>query len=160
MTKENGGCKWNMEYVINLVRELVTKHGTCDPVKIAKLENIKIEYDFYEETKGYFIKILEYKYIVINQQLNYFLALFVIAHELAHALMHSDNFLVMKYEKGVYHSTSHDVFISNCIYEKEANLFAIQLLKNYFKEYQASLPEELKDILTKYQAYTNECIHR
>ena len=45
-----------MEYVINLVRELVTKHGTCDPIKIAKLENIKIEYDFYEETKGYFIK--------------------------------------------------------------------------------------------------------
>ena len=53
-----------MEYVINLVRELVTKHGTCDPIKIAKLENIKIEYDFYEETKGYFVKILEYKYIV------------------------------------------------------------------------------------------------
>lgn len=139
-----------MKHVIDLVRELVHKHGTSNPMDLAKYEDVHIEFDSYEETKGYFIKIGNIKYIVINQLLNEFLMLFVIAHELGHALMHHNNFCVMKYEKGVYLTQSHNTFISNCIYEKEANLFAIYLLKDYFEAYRADLPNELIEIIDSY----------
>ncbi|MDA3731623.1 ImmA/IrrE family metallo-endopeptidase [Niameybacter massiliensis] len=139
-----------MKYIRELVRELVHKHGTSNPMDLAKFENIHVEFDFYEETKGYFIKIDEIKYIVINQLLNEFLMLFVIAHELGHALMHSNNTYIMKYEKGIYHTDSHETFITNNIYEREANYFAVLLLRSYFQAYENSLPSELLEILNAY----------
>lgn len=139
-----------MQHVVDLVRELVHTYDTCNPIDIARCKGIQIEYDIYEETKGYFVKVIKYKYIVVNQRLNEFLALFVIAHELCHALIHHENNHVMKYEKGIYHTESHDTFISNDMYEREANFFAILLLHSYLRAYENDLPQELIQIISIY----------
>lgn len=132
----------------NIVSNLVKLHATRDPLIIAKGEGISIEYDDYDDTKGYFIKINNSKIIVVNQNLDDFMMLFVVAHELGHALLHHRNANILKFDKGMAFIHDNDLFRTNCKYEYEANLFAIELLKYTFIH--QVIPDELAIYIKKY----------
>lgn len=122
---------------------LIKKHGTSDPIKIAKLEGIEVKNRYHEETKGYFVEILDCKFIVLNQTINEFLYRFVAGHELYHALFHSENNKVMRFEKGISLTENHDLFQENTIHEREANFFSYYLSESFFRCYEKELPNEL-----------------
>lgn len=110
------------------VKNLINRHETRDPWRIAKDLNIHVRYLPYETTKGYFIKIKGNKFIIINSNLNETSQIIVLTHELGHALLHSNHKSFLKYEKGVLLTQDEDLFNSNCIYENQANKFAAELL--------------------------------
>ncbi len=110
------------------VKNLINRHETRDPKRIAKDLNIHVRYLPYETTKGYFIKIKGNKFIIINSNLDEVTQTIVLAHELGHALLHSNQRNFLKYEKGILLTQDDDLFNSNCIYENQANKFAAELL--------------------------------
>ncbi|MFH5185768.1 ImmA/IrrE family metallo-endopeptidase [Paenibacillus sp. TAB 01] len=71
-----------------VVELLVRKYGTRDPIKIASLMGIKIEYRNLKGIWGYFQMYLRIPVIHIAYNLPENLILFVIAHELAHRILH------------------------------------------------------------------------
>lgn len=133
----------SMKHTKEKALALIKKHGTSDPIKLAKLEGVEVRNKYHEETKGYFIEIFGYKYIVLNQTLNEFIYRFVAGHELYHALFHSENNKVIQFEKGISLTANHDLFQENTIYEREANFFSYYLSESFFKCYEQELPHEL-----------------
>lgn len=102
------------------VSNLIAKHRTRNPFKLAKALNIEIIYEDLGEVRGFFKRILRKKYIFINCELSEFDQKLVCAHELGHAILHSssqyqfliDNTRILRRSK----------------LEDEANLFASWLL--------------------------------
>lgn len=124
---------------INLrVKNLVKRHQTRDPRRIASALNIQVKYFPYENTKGFFMKIKGNKFIVINSNLDETTQQIVLAHELGHALLHSNKKNFLKYEKGMLLTQDEDLFNSNCIYENQANKFAAELLLHDDLEFEGS----------------------
>lgn len=102
------------------VRELVSEHETRDPKRIADDLGIDVLYKSYSRrTKGYFINILGYPFIVVNDTLNEGERRIVLAHELGHAVLHAN--------KDIYFIREHTLFPIGP-FEEEANLFAAELL--------------------------------
>lgn len=110
------------------VNNLVKRHQTRDPIRIAENLGISIKYKPYKNTKGYFIKVCTNKFIVINSNLDEFSQIVVAAHELGHALLHSSQKNALTYQKGVYIIEEYTLFPTNSIYENQANKFAAELL--------------------------------
>ncbi len=100
-------------------KHLIKRHGTRNPIRIAKDIGIYVKYKHYTDTKGYFIKIHRNKFIVVNSALNEFEKRIVMAHELGHALLHND--------KDVYFIKEHTLFPVGRL-EAQANKFAAELL--------------------------------
>lgn len=119
-------------WIKNIVDELVEKHGTNNPYKIAKEKNIYVfERDMHEEIFGFYKYIRRNKFIYINSNLSENKKFFTCSHELGHSEMHTridTPFLKRK-----------TLFSIDKI-ENEANRFAIELL----------LPDEL---ITEYLKY-------
>ncbi|WP_053983847.1 ImmA/IrrE family metallo-endopeptidase [Niameybacter massiliensis] len=124
------------------VKNLVQKYGTRSPEKIAKELKIHVKYLPYATTKGYFIKILRNKFIIVNSNLDETAQQIVLAHELGHALLHSNKTDFLKYEKGVLLTQDEDLFNSNCMYENQANKFAAELLLHNDMEFEGSYIDE------------------
>ncbi|WP_142414424.1 ImmA/IrrE family metallo-endopeptidase [Hathewaya massiliensis] len=104
------------------VKHLVQKYGTRDPYKLANYLGINIEYRYYSDsTKGYFLKILRNKFIIINQNLTDHEKEIVLAHELGHAILH--------HNKDIRFIREFTLFPTGR-YENEANKFAAELLIN------------------------------
>ena len=101
------------------VRHFVQKHGTRNPEKIAKELGIIILKKAFKNTMGFFKKELGHKFIVVNSNLNETVQLLVIAHELGHALLHANNHSAYMHEYTLFPRGK---------YEKEANIFAAELL--------------------------------
>lgn len=120
------------------VKNLVNRHQTRDPRRIANNLNIHVKYLPYENTKGYFIKIKGNKFIIINSTLDETTQQIVLAHELGHALLHSNKTNFLKFEKGISLTQDEDLFNSNCIYENQANKFAAELLIHDDMEFEGS----------------------
>ena len=110
------------------VRNLIKRHETRDPFRIAEELGIIIKYKPYEETKGYFLKVNTNKFIVINSNLSELEQLVVCSHELGHALLHANNKYALVYEKGGAMVQDFTLFPVNSIYENQANKFAAELL--------------------------------
>lgn len=110
------------------VKNLASRHNTRDPIRIAKALNIEIKYVPFKETKGFFIKCMRNKYIVINSHLDEFSQTVVLAHELGHQQLHSSRRDILQFEKGVWQFHDESIFDVNCILEREANKFAAELL--------------------------------
>ncbi|CAM2952612.1 ImmA/IrrE family metallo-endopeptidase [Hathewaya histolytica] len=102
------------------VKHLVQKYDTRNPYKLAKYLGINIEYKKYSDsTKGYFLKILRNKFIIINDNLSEHEKEIVLAHELGHAILH--------HNKDIRFIREFTLFPTGC-YENEANKFAAELL--------------------------------
>lgn len=102
------------------VLNLIARHRTRNPFKLARALNIEIIYQDLGEVRGFFKKILRRKYIFINSELSEFDQKLVCAHELGHAILHSSNriqFLI-----------DNTKILRKSKIEDEANLFASWLL--------------------------------
>jgi len=102
-----------------LVDQLIKEHETRDPEIIAKNLGIQVLYEELGKINGYFNIVLDIPFIHINQNLSKERQLFILAHELGHALLHVD---------------SNTLFLMNYTYqsvapmEVEANRFAVLLI--------------------------------
>ncbi|WP_346208370.1 ImmA/IrrE family metallo-endopeptidase [Caldifermentibacillus hisashii] len=101
------------------ISKLVKKHDTNDPFKLARSLGIVILFYDLGQTYGFFRTYKRVKTIVINNQLDEWLKRYVCAHELGHAIIHSDlNTAFLK--KNTFYSIGR--------IEREANEFAVNLL--------------------------------
>jgi len=102
------------------VKHLVQKYETRDPLRLAKYLNIHVVHKEYSHhTKGYYIKTLRNKFIVVNSTLDEYSQRIVLAHELGHAILHSS--------EPIYFIREYTLFPIGP-YECEANKFAAELL--------------------------------
>lgn len=131
--------------MINIYRRVnnLKKHwGTNDPFKLCKYLKITVKYYNLGQIKGYYKKVLNKKFIVINENLSYLDKKIICAHELGHCLLHSS--------KDIKNLLEYGNFSKYAIFENEANEFAAYLLiDDDFTEYSNScikskLLEELK----------------
>lgn len=102
------------------VKHLVQKYETRDPLKLARYLNIHVIHKEYSpHTKGYYIKTIRNKFIVVNSTLDEYSQRIVLAHELGHAILHSS--------EPIYFIREYTLFPVGP-YEAEANKFAAELL--------------------------------
>lgn len=102
------------------VKHLVQKYETRDPLKLARYLNIHVVHKEYSpHTKGYYIKTIRNKFIVVNSTLDEYSQRIVLAHELGHAILHSS--------EPIYFIREYTLFPVGP-YEHEANKFAAELL--------------------------------
>lgn len=108
------------------VRNLKRKYGTNNPFKLCEYFGILVIYADLGDIKGYSIKRLRKKLICINQDLSNFAKMLVCAHELGHCLYHQlddINFLL-----------NNTKIVRRSYLEREANLFAVELLYDEISE--------------------------
>ncbi|MCI1591923.1 ImmA/IrrE family metallo-endopeptidase [Heyndrickxia oleronia] len=99
--------------------ELIDKYGTNCPFKIAKMMGIIITYENLGNTLGYFSKNFRVPIIHINEKASEYGKKFICGHELGHVILHPEvNTPFLK--KSTFYSADKK--------EKEANIFAIELL--------------------------------
>ena len=100
---------------------IVNTYKTRNPKDLSKKNSITVMYRDLGEIKGFFRDILGKKFIAINENMSEFMINMILAHELGHYFLHSedhDNLVDIK-----------DTFLNfDSIYEKEANQFAAYLL--------------------------------
>jgi Zn-dependent peptidase ImmA (M78 family) len=102
------------------VKHLVQKYNTRNPERLAQYLGIYVVHkDYSLYTKGYFIKTLRNKFIVVNSALDEWERKIVLAHELGHAILHSS--------EPIYFIREYTLFPVGP-YEFEANKFAAELL--------------------------------
>ncbi|SFE24975.1 protein of unknown function [Thermoanaerobacter thermohydrosulfuricus] len=120
------------------VKHLIKEHETRDPQKIAEYLGINVVFKTYSvNTKGFFVKTLRNKFIVVNNRLSEDEAKIVLAHELGHAVLHSS---------APIHFIREYTLFPVGTYEEEANIFAAELL------IEDTDIEELKHLPTSYIA--------
>ncbi|SDF04003.1 protein of unknown function [Thermoanaerobacter thermohydrosulfuricus] len=102
------------------VKHLIKEHETRDPQKIAEYLGINVVFKTYSvNTKGFFVKTLRNKFIVVNNRLGEDERKIVLAHELGHAVLHSS--------APIHFIREYTLFPVGA-YEEEANIFAAELL--------------------------------
>lgn len=102
------------------VKHLVQKYETRDPLRLARYLSIHVVHKEYSpHTKGYYIKTIRNKFIVVNSTLDEYSQRIVLAHELGHAILHSS--------EQIYFIREYTLFPIGP-YECEANKFAAELL--------------------------------
>ncbi len=110
------------DYISDTVTKLVKKHETRDPFSLCDAIGIKIRYKKLGNLKGFFFYQSRIRNIVLNEDLSDISARVLCAHELGHALLHSDMLLTMR-------TINNDTLLySGSIPEYEANIFAAELL--------------------------------
>ncbi|SEQ58259.1 protein of unknown function [Ignavigranum ruoffiae] len=98
------------------MRSIIKRHGTSDPFQIAENLGIKIVFEQLDK-QGIYLPINDQKVIILNENLkNNPMAKFVMAHELYHAIEHTD--LMALYHNG---------YMVKSKKEREANQFATYL---------------------------------
>ncbi|WP_315281673.1 ImmA/IrrE family metallo-endopeptidase [Fusobacterium hwasookii] len=127
--------------ILKLIDNLYFEFGTKNPLRLCKGLGIEIV-SANIEMKGLYTEIFSSKLIIIQNLLEDFAKLFVIAHELFHALEHNCEQIRFFRE-----CTS---FKTN-IYEEEANYFATHLLKDSIPFHQDEFVDlEVAEELEKY----------
>lgn len=101
-------------------RNLIRRHGTTDPYRIAR----ELGFDVMllplpNEVNGLWRRILRRKYIVINDALEEWQQTAVLCHELGHYLMHRGY---------TSYAMAGRTFFSKARYENEANRFAAAMM--------------------------------
>ena len=129
-----------MKKVINQkINYLVKKYKTNNPFELAELLNIHtLFWDFPEEVNGLYQYEKREKFIYINSSLDSQEKLFVCGHELGHAILHPKlNCTFIK---------TH-TYLNLNKYEKEANLFAADLLipANILEDYPGFTLEQISN---------------
>lgn len=102
------------------VGNLILKYDTTNPYELAKCLRFSIyELDLPSEIRGFLIRPLRRKCIVLNANLSEIQKRIVLCHELGHARLHPGY--------GYYLNTNRAYYVP-CRRENEANEFAIHLL--------------------------------
>lgn len=105
-----------------LVKNLVTKYGTANPFQLASDLKIKILYaPLPERIRGFLVRVLMKKYIILNDELCYEAQKITVCHEIGHARLHAGY--------GYYMHTDQTFYVP-CRREHEANEYAIYLLSH------------------------------
>lgn len=132
------------------VKSLVKKMGTAGPLQIATMLNIPIAYaPLPRNIKGYLMRPLRRKTIILNDGLDEREIPIVVAHELGHAMMHGT--------KQKFHADT--VNYCNVRSEYEANLFALYLLSYIYdidERLLQSAPRN-RDVMPYKEAYLLLC---
>ncbi|MCI5996140.1 MAG: ImmA/IrrE family metallo-endopeptidase [Blautia sp.] len=130
--------------MIRDIRKIVSKYRrkyqTSDPFEIAEALGIQIQVGNLGTREGCYMYLKRHKCIFLNESLDEHERLFVMAHELGHAILHPrENCYYIRNKTGLLISKT----------EMEANKFAIELL----------LPD---DVLIEYinSGYTTEQVSR
>ena len=101
-------------------KNLVTKYNTNNPLELANELNIEIMYvKLPESIRGFFMRMLHNKFIVLNADLPYKIQKIVVSHELGHAILHKGYGYYLHADMNYYVPSKR---------EKEANAFAVHLL--------------------------------
>lgn len=112
------------------VRNLIKKYGTNNPFELANELNIAtLQLDLPKSIRGFLVKALRRKFIVLNKDLPYNVQKIVVSHELGHAILHKGYGYYLHADMSYYVPSKR---------EKEANEFAIHLL-SYSSEIDAKL---------------------
>ncbi|MBP5174207.1 MAG: ImmA/IrrE family metallo-endopeptidase [Clostridia bacterium] len=99
--------------------ELIARHGTGDPFRIARGEGYRVYHKYLGGIKGFYCRILGKDVICLNNSLGEPLCSEVAAHELGHAVLHSPCGLLTVPDAVLWRES--DV-------EYEANAFASHLI--------------------------------
>ncbi len=129
------------------VKNLIERCGTRNIFKICNKLNIEVIFLDLGNIKGFYNSAVGNKFIAINERLTEWEVKIVLAHELGHALLHSDRCtrFMMDYTK----------IIRTAKQEREANEFAAYLLEGILGE-EYILEEELflkREILEEIREY-------
>lgn len=117
------------------VRNLVKRHSTTNPFKIAKYENVDvIQWDLPNAIRGFLVRVLRRKIIFVNKNLSELQQLIVICHEIGHAKLHNGYGYYMHADMVYYVSSKR---------EHEANEYALNLL---LQSYDIDIPTATKMI--------------
>ena len=119
-----------MNYIEKKVLSLVHKYNQRDPFLLSKKLDINVIENDLGEVYGYYTQINRIKFILINSKLSELEKRFVVAHELGHAILHSNI---------ATPCLMHLKNINDIKIEYEANKFAVKLLidgshKDYYIE--------------------------
>ena len=109
-----------MRNIKRIVRNLIKKHGTHDPLELARSLNVRIYYHpLSKNINALYMNFLRWRVIILNQKLDEQMQRIFVAHELGHHILHRGlNYLFI---------TSFTYMNSNK-YEIEADRFAAELL--------------------------------
>ncbi|QUH28299.1 ImmA/IrrE family metallo-endopeptidase [Vallitalea guaymasensis] len=108
-----------MQWIKHKINNLLEQYGTNEPTELADYLGIAIIYEYLGNNNGLYINQNGCKFIVVNKNLDYYDQRVIIAHELGHAVLHSN--LNMAYlENNTYYSRDK--------FEYQANYFVANLL--------------------------------
>lgn len=112
-----------IDYIGKKVHILANKYGTRDPFKLCNELNINVKYkNLGPQLKAFFFYQSRIKTIVLNSETNEIIHPILCAHELGHAILHSDILIAMRSLHEI------ELFDSSNSTEYEANIFAAELL--------------------------------
>ena len=110
--------------IIAAADRLKKKYGESDPFALCEQMGIKLNYfplgTAKDAIKGFFLTDRRIKVITINSDLPYVIRRIITAHELGHAVLHKNAGLHTFHDIGLFDESS--------MLEKDANLFAAELL--------------------------------
>lgn len=108
-----------------VVNNVIKQFETSDPYKIAEEKDYSVEYvDFPEGTLGQTVRSKRFCTIFVDNKISEPLAMYVVAHELGHCLIHPG------YSTPLMRSNLGGIKIPTI--EREANEFAFGLLATYY----------------------------
>ncbi|MCT4542343.1 MAG: ImmA/IrrE family metallo-endopeptidase [Vallitalea sp.] len=108
-----------MQWIKHTINNLLEQYGTNEPTELADYLGITIIYEYLGNNNGLYINQNGCKFIVVNENLDYYDQRVIITHELGHAVLH-DNLNMAYLEKNTYYSRDK--------FEYQANYFAANLL--------------------------------
>ena len=112
--------------ICETVEKLKRKYDESDPFRLCRAMGILLLQQHLgndpDSVKGFFLVNKRIRTITVNADLPLIIQKIIVAHELGHATLHRNSGTFAFHEVNLYDSVS--------VYEKEANLFAAELLLN------------------------------
>ncbi|MBQ8331869.1 MAG: ImmA/IrrE family metallo-endopeptidase [Clostridia bacterium] len=113
----------NIDYISERVCALTRRYGTRDPFQLCDALHIGVKYkELGRQLKAFFFYQSRIKTIVLNAETDKIIHKILCAHELGHAILHTDMLSAMKSLHEV------ELFDTSKLTEYEANIFAAELL--------------------------------
>ena len=110
--------------IVETAEKLQRMYGESDPFRLCRCMGIRLLFQAMgmEETsiKGFFLECKRIRTITVNSDLPDVIQRIITAHELGHAALHRNS--------GIYTFHEASLFDESSVFEKEANLFAAELL--------------------------------
>lgn len=131
-----------MNKIQEKVKETVALYQTANPSEICeKMGIITLFQDLPDSVNGFMLYYLNSKFIIINQNLEYYKRRLTLAHELGHIILHGDT-------NAIQLSCNTSFCMSK--YEREADFFSALLLMELempsFKEFENVTTQEMSNI--------------